>query len=229
MEKWLYLKNASPVDGLALASVLASTEGMWNVIHSTLYSCFLQNLRNVEIGHPDEDFDILTIELEGKNTFSQKCNSIASQIGLLPKEEWEVHSFVKVLNTELERRILSYENIILLYFIPQPGKHIDLMLVDQAMRSMVKDGYQVIDGNSAMLPNIKGTKDFRGLINIETIIRTQNKIKAIVTTEPWIKDICSLYNIKCIYISDNNGISSLDSIKIEHSLQFANYIQNIIK
>ena len=229
MEKWLYIKNASPVDGIALAAVLASTEVMWNVIHSTLYSCFLRKLENVEIGHPDEDFEILTIELEDTNSFDQKCNSIASQLGLLPKEEWGAPSFVKELKTELEKRINSYENIILLYFIPHPGKHIDLMLVDHAMRSMAKDGYQIIDGNSAMLPNIKGTKDFRGLINLETVLRTKDKIKVVVTTETWMKDICSLYGIKSICISDSNGTMFLDNITVEQSLQFANYIQNIIK
>lgn len=226
--QWLYIKNASPADGLALATVLSCSKEDWNVIHSSIHSCFIRNLQNVTIGHPDEGSEIITLEMNA-SSFNERCNCIASQLDIPTRQDWTATIFFKELDNELEVRLRSYINVILLYCVPTPGEHINLMMIDQALRYLAQDKYMTVDANSSMLPNIKGTKDYRGLIDVETIVRNKSIISTVITTEPWMTEICSAYGIKCCTISGTGNAIILDGITIDHPLQLANYIQNVIK
>lgn len=226
--KWLYIKNASPADGIAFASVLHTSKDKWNVVHSSSYYCFIHNLQNVNIGHPDGVKDVLIIDVNGCSTFNERCNYIASQLGLPTQSSWNAFTFYQTKDNELETRLRSYKNVILLYFIPRSCENINLIMIDQSMRILTQDNFTIVDGNSSMLPNIKGTKDYRGLIDVENILRNLFVISTVITTEKWMKEICSVYHIKCCIISGEEDLIFLDGIKIEHPLQFANYIQNFI-
>lgn len=230
MEQWIYLKNANPCDALAFASVLSSDGHQWNIVHASSYSRYLRGLHNIIIGHPEsENCDILILESKDCADFSDRCNHIASQLKIDSKEKWSMYTYFSESNSAAIKQLESLDKIILLFFFPQENMQLDLMMIEQTMHCLKNEGYCIVDGNSIAFPNIRRTKDFRDLVKLDEILECKSNISIILTTESWLPELCEEFNIKCISISSQGrGFLTKDGF-IEHPMQFANYIQNLIK
>ena len=132
MNKWIYLKSNCPADALALSSVIATSGECFNIVRRSYISPFFKGLDNIVVDFytPDEDSELIIIEDTDTDSWKQKCDIVASLLGIETKGGcYEPYcGFVKHIDV-IERRLDS-ERFGLLYLYPHPDQNLDLILID---------------------------------------------------------------------------------------------------
>lgn len=206
MDSWIYLKNSVTDTGdfkaAALATVLKESSGHFNVVHTRTVSRYVRGLNNVHIGYPvSGNSEIITLDLPDNLPYYSLCKSISMSLGLQSKSNYTPYLGFAVGENEVDRQLSKMDNIILFNL---PNQDIPYLHLETVVCRLKAQSYSsVCFGESTF---IRGAYDFRGLIQIEELIRNKNKIKVLVTSVPMTKEIGLLLHIPVIYIDSESPV-----------------------
>ena len=221
---WIYLKSDNPADALALATVISFSNDSYGIVRRTVNSFFFKGLKNVTIDfYTDREDNNLTVinEISTESWFA-KCDIIAEKLNVKVPCESDPYIGFCANNTSIVKQWGDDKNI-LLYLFPHPDQKIDLMIVDLIVRQFEQKGIKSVSGGTIILPCIKGTKDFRQLIDLSVLCSIKNKIYFILTTEKSIKALGEALGVN-VYVISHISELMLDDMPMSDANQMANYI-----
>ncbi len=221
---WIYLKSDNPADALALATVISFSNDSYGIVRRTVNSFFFKGLKNVTIDfYTDREDNNLTVinEISTESWFA-KCDIIAEKLNVKVPRESDPYIGFCANNTSIVKQWGDDKNI-LLYLFPHPDQKIDLMIVDLIVRQFEQKGIKSVSGGTIILPCIKGTKDFRQLIDLSVLCSIKNKIYFILTTEKSIKALGEALGVN-VYVISHISELMLDDMPMSDANQMANYI-----
>lgn len=221
---WIYLKSDKPADALALATVISLSNDSYGIVRRTVNSFFFKGLKNVVIDFyaDSEENNLIVINEIGTDSWLEKCDIIAERLKTkIPRESKPYLGFC-ANNTGIVKQWGNNNNI-LLYLFPHPDQKIDLMMVDLLVRQFEQKGIKSVSGGSIVLPCIKGTKDFRQLIDLSVLCSIKDKICFILTTDNSIKALEEALGVNVHVISHDSELM-LDDMQMSDANQMANYI-----
>lgn len=224
MKKWVYLKSNNPADALALASVIATSNANFNIVRKSYASKFFKDLENVLVDYyePSEDTEISIVEEIDSDSWKQKCDTIASILGLGGNKNYKPYEgFIRHI-PDVEKRI-ARNNSCLLYLFPHPDQNLDLLMIEHLVRLFERQGVKCISGGTYIIPCIKGTMDLRQVIDHDVLCAILPKLKFIITSEKSVASICEAFGKKAFVVSQINGFT-IDGINMSDANQIINYI-----
>lgn len=221
---WIYLKSDNPADALALATVISFSNDSYGIVRRTVNSFFFKGLKNVTIDfYTDcEDNNLTVINEISTESWFAKCDIIAEKLNVKVPRESDPYIGFCANNTSIVKQWGDDKNI-LLYLFPHPDQKIDLMIVDLIVRQFEQKGIKSVSGGTIILPCIKGTKDFRQLIDLSVLCSIKNKIYFILTTEKSIKALGEALGVN-VYVISHISELMLDDMPMSDANQMANYI-----
>lgn len=201
--KWIYIRPYNSdlfhIKGNALASVINMHKDIdFKLIHQSEISKYFKGLYNVEIGYPNTDSQIINLNIPEYLNFGDMCNFIEKALNLQHKGNFKPYiGFVDKLN-EVDTQLQKHDNIILFAYYSNLN---DINVrIDDVIDKLKQYNYVPICCGSKDEHLLHGALDFRELIRIDEIIKNKSKIKAIVTSNRILKEICYLLNINVIYL-----------------------------
>lgn len=224
MNKWIYLKSNNPADALALASVLSTNDSNFNIVRRSYASIFFKGLENVvvEFYTPGEESEIITIEEIDSDSWKQKCDTIASILGLEVNANYKPYEgFIRHI-ADVEKRI-EENSTCLLYLFPHPDHNLDLLFVDNLVRLLEIQGVKSISGGTYIIPCIKGTADLRQVVDNDVLCAILPKLKFIITSEKSVVSICEAFEKKAFIVSQIDCLT-VDGLNMVDANQAINYM-----
>ena len=208
MEEWIYLKNAynglDEIKAAAMAAVMHKSQRHFKVVHTSVSAKYLFGLDNVEIGYPDKnDSIIVTIELPDNSPFCILCKKVAEVLNIQDCSTWEPYLGFVQKDNEVDRQLSKIENVFLFCYYLYERKENILDNLNKAVELMSDTPINIICCGPKREKMIKGAWDFRELIQIDELIRNRGRIKAIVTSSPFVREIGLLLHITVIYLYTN--------------------------
>ena len=228
MSKWIYLKSNNPADALALASVIATSDTNFNIVRRSNASKFFKGMENVVVDFyvPGEESEMTVIEDIDSDSWKQKCDTIASILGLEVNADYKPYDgFVRHI-ADVEKRV-EENSTCLLYLFPHPDQHLDLLLVDHLVRLLEFQGIKSVSGGTYMIPCIKGTADLRQIIDYDVLCAVLPKLNFVITSENSVAALCEAYGKKAFVISHIDGLT-FDGLHMMDANQILNYINQKI-
>ena len=224
MNKWIYLKSNNPADALALASVIATSDANFNIVRKSFSSKFFKGLENILVDYyePSEDSEISIIEEIDSDSWKQKCDTIASILGLGGNKGYKPYEgFVRHIS-DVEKRI-EWNNTCLLYLFPHPDQNLDLPMIDHLVKLFELQGVKSISGGTYLIPCIKGTTDLRQVIDHDVLCAILPKLKFIITSEKSVASICEAFGKEAFVVSQIDSFT-VDGLNMADANQIINYI-----
>ena len=221
---WIYLKSDKPADALALATVISFSNDSFGIVRRTVNSFFFKGLKSVVIDFytDSEKNNLIVINEVSTDSWSSKCEILSERLNIKIPREIKPYLGFCANNTGIVKQWGNTQRI-LLYLFPHPNQKIDLMIVDLLVRQFEQKGIKSVSGGTAVLPCIKGTKDFRQLIDLSVLCSILDKISFILTTENSIKALGEALGVNVHVISHVSELM-LDDIPMSDANQMANYI-----
>lgn len=224
INNWLYLKSDNPADALALATVISYSSDFYNIVRRTVNAYFYSGLKNVTIdffSNTEQD-NLIVIEEINNDSWQEKCDILAHQLNIsIPNKCLPYLGFSVDCSNIIEQ--WGEDKCVLLYLLPHPDQKLDLMVVDQIVRLFERKGIKSVSGGALFMPCIKGTRDFRQLINLSLLCNIKDLINFILTTENFMKTIGEALGINVYVISHVLNLM-IDGIPMEDANQIVNYI-----
>lgn len=209
MKKWLYLKRTEQgfddFKAAALATVLSKSSKYFNVVHSTLVSKYLCGLDNVNIGYPVAGESVITtIDLPDELSFHELCLKLSDILEEPMEDIFEPYLGFATEECEIDKQLSLFDNIILFHsYSNKKIANINETQIEELVSFLKKESYIIVCAGSSKESFIKGAYDFRGLIQIEELVRNRQKFRAIVTATDYMIDIGSLLHIPVVYLKLN--------------------------
>ena len=223
MKKWIYLNSDDLADALALVTVLSNSKDNFNIVRKSVYTPIFQGLDNVSIGFYDREDELIKINSISAHSWQEKCIEVSNILGVSIKEKYEPYlGFVKE-TPYLDNSIGNLNEFSILYLFPNLTCEIDLVLIDKLVRILEQQDLKFISAGSSIIPCIHGTKDYRGIVDINMVGKWKKQIKFILTTEKSMIALCEALDIKVFVLSFNEGIT-INRYPVNDANQIANYI-----
>lgn len=187
---------------LALASVASNYNEFFHIVYSYGISKYFHGLKNIEISFPEKDkSDIIYLKIPEHLNFCEICNEIESQLNLdYIKIESPYLGFVKP-NKSIMRLIEDKKNIVVFsYFSVINEMAFDFKNLGEIL---IKEEFFPVCIGSKNEKLIKGAFDLRELADLDELLKIREKIKFIVTSNPFVKDIALLFRLKVILLNTN--------------------------
>lgn len=206
MKSWIYLKKENrgfdDIRAAALASVLRKSGETHNVVHTNVISIYLNRLENINIGYPNESEGdkIITLELPDYAPFQLLCKMISKRLDIPDVEVYEPYlGFVRKEN-EIDKQLSKSDNIVLYCYYMNDRDALLIPQLEKTIEILDINGYSSVCCGSRKESLLKGSYDYRELIQIDEIIKNRKRIKAIVTSLSLVKEIGCLLNIPVVYL-----------------------------
>lgn len=206
MKNWIYLKREyrgfDDIKAAALAAVLNKSSEHFNVVHTNIISIYLNRLKNVTIGYPSksEGDTIISLELSDNAPFKILCDRISVLLNLQEMQEYEPYlGFVRSEN-EVDRQLSKLNNIVAFCYFLNERETLIVPQLEKVIESSVACNFKAVSCGSRNEQLLKGSYDYRELIQIDELIKNRDRIKAIVTSLPLVKEIGCLLHIPVIYL-----------------------------
>lgn len=223
MANWIYLKNTDfgfdEIKAVALASVLSNSSEMFYIVHTNIVSKYVRGLKNVLIGNPgkNEKRDIIILDLPDYAPFQILCKKISEILNI--KCVMPVLPFLGFTRkkNEIDRQLSIYDDVILFCYYSIEGGESLCPKLENVVRSLNEKSYLTICCGPKSEVLIKGTFDFRELIQIDEIIKNRERIKVIVTSTALVKEIGLLLGIPVIFLFSYSFIIYYENVEIVQS------------
>lgn len=225
MKKWIYLKSNNLADALALATVLKDTEEQFYVVRQSFSSSMFKGLANVTVDFYKKEDELIEICPIMESSWRNKCVFLSNVLGLEIKDEYEPYN---IFNTQVSvQKSLLQRKYALLYLFPNTLYNIDLILIDQVVRTFEHQQLEFVSAGSGIIPCINGTKDYRQIVDIAMIEKIKDNIAFIITSENFMSTIGEAFGIKVFVLSYNEGLT-LNDYPVDNSSQIVNLIMSNI-
>lgn len=209
MKKWIYLvkdnNGSDDIKAAALAAVLSKSSEQYNVVHTSIVSIYLNRLENVYLGYPNksEGDVIISLKLPNFTPFQYLCRKISQILEVNISEDIEPYlGFVRNEN-EIDRQLSKLGEIVAFcYYINDLAASFALQL-DKTVELLDSYELKTICCGSRNERLLKGSYDYRELLQVDEIIKNRERIKAIVTSLPMVKEIGHLLHIPVVYLYTN--------------------------
>lgn len=223
MKKWIYLKIKGDVfddmKAAALASVLNKSSERYNIVHTTIVSKYMKGLENVIVGNPnkEEDSAIICLDLPDYAPFQTLCENIAAKLDLKCEVPYSPYLGFARKSNEIDCQLLNKGDLILFCYYYVEGERFLLPKLEKVVHSLNEKKYSTICCGLKGETLIKGAFDFRGLIQIDEIIKNRDRIRVIVTSTSLVKEVALLLGIPVVYLFTNSCIVYYNDIEIVES------------
>ena len=238
MKKWYCLKrtqnNFDEIKSAAMASVIAKSTKDYYIVDENVISKYFTNLHNAIIGKPNKEDEVVDIELPDYAPFQILCDKLSRLLNINTKGFCQPYlDFIEGEN-EVDKQLSGMNNLVLFFYYLET----DVPLLQHFEKTVnLLKGYSFICCGPIDIDNklIKGALDFRGIIKIDEIIKNRQRIKVIVTSSPFVKEIGFLLHIPVILLYSDVFITYKNSRKevirafIDYPAKLANTIVNIEK
>lgn len=187
---------------VALASVLWSSPDFYNVVHTYSVSIYLKGLANVNIGNPSKkEGDVVSyISLPDNAPFQILCKLVAKSLGLCEDREYKPYLGFARKENEVDRQLASKQNVVLFCHYMN-GREVFLNdFIEQNIKEQDSKVFTAVCCGSRREDLIRGAYDFRELIQIDEVIKNRDRICAIVTSTPLVKEIGCVLDIPVVYL-----------------------------
>lgn len=235
MRNWIYIERSVygflALKAAALASALNNAEGNYYVVRSSETSSFFAGLKNVSLGFPNiEDGDTITrLTLPDYAPFDMLCKMIAKALGIDTCCEIRPYLGFAREDNMVDREMAKYSQVALFaYYL----ENRDIAIANQLENSirLLPSSVKAICCGSRNEKLLRGALDFRGLIQIDELIKNKQRISAIVTASHAVKEIALLLGIRVLFVYENtflcyeNGRKSTSFVHDVFSEQLAHSI-----
>ena len=87
MKTWIHLKSDNLADALALATILRESDKSFHIVRRSFNAYVFAGLNNVILDYYEksEDCEIIVIDEISTDIWQEKCNNIATKIGVITK------------------------------------------------------------------------------------------------------------------------------------------------
>lgn len=196
---------------VALATIFyKNQDDSFRIIHVSVVSKYFRGLTNVTIGYPDIHSNIVNIDVPEFLPFKAMCNYLEDILKLSHKNIQTPYLGFAKGDSEVDRYLSRFKNIVLfINYSVLNGIH----LYDEYLASKIrKEGFLPICGGSRHEQLLREALDFRDLLSIENAIRAKDRIRVVVTSDPFIWEICMMLEIDVIFLF-THGLLLLSSEK----------------
>lgn len=224
MIKWIYIKSDRLIDAYAVTSVLANSNEDFAIVRKARFaSLFRTILPNVLYDYfpAGENDELIVIEPSKSNNIIESLACISKQLGVNCDTIVDCNNLV-MPNVNLD--------INLCIMLTPEEQEIDLHLIDHSINNILQKGYTVACAGETPIPCIRGTKDYRCILNWVHIPALATKNIVLVTNNEDYVQLADSYNMKNILLSNIDNVLYANGIRIEHPDEFSNIIlQTLIK
>lgn len=206
MANWIYLEKQyegyDDINAVALASVLFASSKSYHVVHTNVVSIYLKGLNNVTIGIPSpKDGDsVQRIVLPINAPFEVLCANISKELALPVIKNLQVYTGFVRRENEIDRQLTRKEHIVLFSYYSYERERELLSRLEKVVNQLNNAGISSVCCGSLTEELLENAYDFRELIQVDEIIKNRDRISALVTSLPLVKEIGRLLNIPVVYL-----------------------------
>lgn len=225
MKNWIYINSNRIIDILCLSAALDHAKQKWSLVRTTGVTQYLLHHPNVnEVGFPTPDDNVVIISLNEIGGFYDKVEYILNQINEEVPEDlgnFEVHCNVEHPNL-LER--IRNEKYSILLLTMSGERPMDLFFIDETCRLISNSGFKFASLGELIIPCVRGTADFRGLLNEVEILASLEHAPFVMTNDPSITEFCRAKKIKVFHLQQSETTLSCNNLPMTSPNHLVNMI-----
>lgn len=237
MNTWYNLKTTGSyfddMKAVALATVISKSNKKYKIVHTSVVSKYLRRLENVQIGYPTFSSNIVVLNLPDNLPFNNLCKKIATYLGTSIQEVCEPYIGFARDNNEIDRQLSKLSNVIITCYYQNEHDKSFISELEKVVDnlSMQQCNFVCCGSHREML--LKGAYDFRDVIQIDELIKNREKLRAVVTSSPFVKEMALLLSIPVVFLYSNalaiyiNGANRIEGVWDNYAERLSAYLSQI--